>query len=48
MVTLRENVGNYIQRDPKNHKKEGNKKNLIAKDSSNQVESSSDMDDKIV
>ena len=34
--------------NPKNKKKDGKKKNLLAKDSSNQVESSSDVDDKIV
>jgi hypothetical protein len=34
--------------NPKNRKKEGKKKNLLAKDSSNQVESSSDVDGNIV
>jgi hypothetical protein len=34
--------------NPKNHKKDAKKKNMLAMDSSNQVESSSDVDENIV
>jgi hypothetical protein len=38
----------HLELYPKNHKKDAKKKNLLATDSSNQVESKSCVDEKIV
>ena len=38
----------HLELNLKNHKKDGNKKNLLAIDSRNQVESSSDVDENSV
>jgi hypothetical protein len=49
MVTLKDKCWKlHPELNPKNHKKDAKKKNLLGKDSRNQVERNSDVDENIV